>query len=121
MTKVIVIEFDKKDKMYAQQIVDCVEESMIIEPEKSFSSELNTVIQVCIQTIVPAVTSTVASIIVQAIKNKSKCKVKIANDGIEVSGFSEEKTLELVREYLKMKKDDEAQKLVKDMLDKDQS
>ena len=45
----IVFEFDKEDIGYAERISDLAEMSLLIEDPKSFSSDLNTVIQIGVE------------------------------------------------------------------------
>jgi lactam utilization protein B len=49
------------------------------------------------------------------IKNKKKIKIKVTDDSIEIEG-DEDKALDVVRELIKQKKEDQAQKILNDLL-----
>ena len=91
----IIFEFDKEDLKYAEKISDLAEMSLTIEEPKSFSSDLNTVIQIGVE-LAPYAITAVSLIIIELIKNQKKIKIKVADDGITVEG-EEEKALETVK------------------------
>ena len=91
----IIFEFDKEDLKYAEKISDLAEMSLTIEEPKSFSSDLNTVIQIGVE-LAPYAITAVSLIIIEFIKNQKKIKIKVADDGITVEG-EEEKALETVK------------------------
>ena len=79
----IVFEFEKEDIGYAERISDLAEMSLLIEDPKSFSSDLNTVIQIGVELAPYAITG-ITLIIVELIKNRKKIKIKVSDDGITV-------------------------------------
>lgn len=110
----IVFEFDKEDIEYAERISDLAEMSLLIEDPKSFSSDLNTVIQIGVELAPYAITG-ITLIIVELIKNRKKIKIKVSDDGIIVEG-EEEKALEIAKELIAQKKEEEAKKVLHDLL-----
>ncbi len=110
----IIFEFDKEDINYAERISDLAEMSLLIEDPKSFSSDLNTVIQIGVELAPYAITG-ITLIIVELIKNRKKIKIKVSDDGITVEG-EEEKTLEIAKELIAQKKEEEAKKVLHDLL-----
>jgi len=110
----IIFELDKEDMEYADRISDLAEMSIVIEDPKSFSSDLNTAIQVGV-TLAPYAISGVTLIIIELIKNKKKIKVKVTNDGFEVEG-EQEKALEVATKLIELRQDEKAQKLLNDWL-----
>ena len=105
---------DKADIAYAERIGELAEMSIMIDAPRSFSSDLNTILQLGV-TLAPYAISAVSMIIIELIKNKKKIKIKVTDDSIEIEG-NEEKALEVVRELLKQKKEDQAQKTLNDLL-----
>ena len=87
---------------------------MLIEDPKSFSSDLNTVIQIGVELAPYAITG-ITLIIVELIKNRKKIKIKVSDDGITVEG-EEEKALEIAKELIAQKKEEEAKKVLHDLL-----
>lgn len=77
----IVFEFEKEDIGYAERISDLAEMSLLIEDPKSFSSDLNTVIQIGVELAPYAITG-ITLIIVELIKfSKSNCfKIKVLRE-----------------------------------------
>ncbi|MBO5947460.1 hypothetical protein J6Q66_01335 [bacterium] len=112
----IVFEFDKEDKNYAERISDLAEMSLMIEEPRSFSSDLNTVIQIGVELAPYAITG-VTLIILELIKNRKKIKIKVSNDGFSVEG-EEEKALEIVKKLIEQKNEDEAKKVLNELLNK---
>lgn len=110
----IIFELDKEDMEYANRISDLAEMSIVIEDPKSFSSDLNTIIQIGV-TLAPYAISGVTLIIIELIKRKKKIKVKVTDDGFEVEG-EQEKTLEVVAKLIERRQDEKAQKLLNDWL-----
>lgn len=110
----IVFEFDKEDIDYAERISDLAEMSLIIEDPKSFSSDLNTIIQIGVELAPYAITG-VTLIIVELIKNRKKIKIKVSDDDITVEG-EEEKALEIAKDLIVHKKENEAQKTLHKLL-----
>ena len=105
----IVFEFDKEDIGYAERISDLAEMSLLIEDPKSFSSDLNTVIQIGVELAPYAITG------ITLIINRKKIKIKVSDDGITVEG-EEEKALEIAKELIAQKKEEEAKKVLHDLL-----
>ncbi len=101
----IIIELDKQDLEAAEKISELSEESIIVEEPNSFSSDLNTFVQIGI-TLAPSAISAIVIILTELIRNRKHVRVKI--DDLEVEGFSEDKTLELVEKYLREKRDEKA-------------
>lgn len=110
----IVFEFDKDDIDYAERISDLAEVSLIIEEPKSFSSDLNTIIQIGVELAPYAITG-VTLIVVELIKNRKKIKIRVSDNDITVEG-EEEKALEIAKDLIAQKKEDEAQKILHDLL-----
>lgn len=110
----IIFEFDKADMTYAERISELAEMSIMIDDPRSFSSDLNTVLQVGI-TLAPYAISAVSLIIIEMIKNRKKFKIKITDDGIELEG-EEEKVLQVAKELIELKKEGQAQKFLNDLL-----
>lgn len=101
----VVIELDKDNKDYARKICDLAEESIIVDEPTSFSSNLNTLVQIGV-TLAPTAISAVVLIVMELIRNKKHIRIKV--DDFEVEGLSEAKTLKLVEQYLKEKRDEKA-------------
>ena len=101
----IIIELDKQDIEEAEKICELSEESIIIEEPNSFSSDLNTFVQIGI-TLAPSAISAIVLILTELIRNRKHVRVKI--DGLELEGLSVDKTLEIVEKYLKEKRDEKA-------------
>lgn len=115
----IIFEIDKEDLDYANRISELAEMSIIIDEPRSFSSELNSIIQVGV-TLAPYAISGVSLIIIELIKNKKNIKIKVTDEGFEVEG-EEEKTIEIVRELINLKKEEKAQELLNHLLSEEQS
>lgn len=110
----IVFELEKEDIKYAEQIRDLAENGLIVEKPKSFSSNLNTIIQVGV-TLAPYAIPAVALVIVEIIKNKKKIKISYSDDCITVEG-EEKKALEVAKKLISQRKEDEATKILQDLL-----
>lgn len=110
----IIFEFDKEDMSYAERISELAEMSILIESPRSFSSDLNTVLQLG-ATLAPYAISAISLIIIELIKNQKTIKIKVTDDSIEVEG-DEEKALQIARELIKQKQDDKAHKTLNDLL-----
>ena len=110
----IILELDKEDVEYAERISELADMSIIIDNPKSFSSDLNTVIQIGI-TLAPYAISAVTLIIIELIKNRKKIKIKVSDNSFEVEG-EQEKALEVAKELIEQKQEEKAQKLLSDLL-----
>lgn len=110
----IIFELDKEDIQYAERISALAEMSLLIEEPKSFSSVLNSVIQLAVELAPYAITG-VTVILVELIKNRKKIKIVVSPDMITVEG-EEEKALAVAKELIAEKKEDEAQKVLHDLL-----
>lgn len=113
----IIFEFDKADMNYAEQISKLAEVSITIPEQKSFSSDLNTVIQIGVELAkisIPAV----AVILVEMIKNSKKIKIKVSDNILETEGLSEENSLELAKKFIEQKQDGKAKELLSKLLEK---
>lgn len=110
----IVFEFDKEDIEYAERISDLAEMSLLIEEPKSFSSDLNTIIQIGVELAPYAITG-ITLIIIEIIENRKKIKIKVSDDGITVEG-EEAKALEIAKELIAQKKEEDAKKILHDLL-----
>ncbi len=92
----IIIELDKKDMDYAEQICDLAEDSLLVDGPISFNSNLNDVVQLGI-TLLPSAISSVALIITEIIRNKKPIRIRIGD--FEVEG-PEKEAFELARTYI---------------------
>lgn len=110
----IIIEMLGDDRLYADRIVAEAEMATMAVAPKSFSSELNDIIQVGIQLASYAIPA-VALILVELIKNKRNLKVKISKNSLEADG-REEAVLALAAEFVREKKEDKAVKTVSKLL-----
>ncbi len=111
----IIIELQKNEIEYAEKIADLAEMSSIVVAPKSFSSELNDVIQVVLQLssyIIPAL----SLIIIELIKKGKKVKIKISKNDLEAEGISEETALKLIENYVMKSQDDKALEDLKKLL-----
>ena len=113
----IIIEMPRDAQAYAEQIAEKAEMATMAVAPKSFSSELNDIIQVGIQLASYAIPA-VALILVEMIKTKKNLKIKISNDSFEAEG-REEEVLALAAEYVRQKKEEEAVKTVIKLLELD--
>lgn len=111
----IIFELSKEDMNYADKISELADMSTTIVVPKSFSSNLNDVIQIAVE-LSPYVISAVSLIIIEMIKSSKKLKIKIGKDSIEAEGFSEEKMLELAEKYIKQQKEDQAKEVLNKLL-----
>ena len=111
----IIIEFEKNDKDYADKICELATMSIVITEPRSFSSDLNNIIQIGVQ-LAPSVVSAVTLILVEMIKKNKKVKFKVSDDSFEVEGLSEERALELAEKYINQKREDEAKKILNKLL-----
>lgn len=110
----IIFELDKEDMEYVDRISELAEMSIVIENPKSFSSDLNTVIQIGV-TLAPYAISGVTLIVIELIKNRKKIKIKVSDEGFEVEG-EQEKALEVARKLIEQQQEKKAQKLINDLL-----
>lgn len=110
----VIFELDKEDIEYAERISDLAEASIIIDDPKSFSSDLNTIIQLGV-TLAPYAISGVTLIIIELIKNRKKIKIIVTDNGFEVEG-EEQKALEVAKELINQRKEEQAQKIINDFL-----
>lgn len=110
----IIIELDKKDIDYAERICDLADTSIVIEEPRSFSSELNTVIQIGINLAPYAITG-VTLIIIELIKNRKRIRIKVTDEGFEVDG-EEEMALQMAKELISQRQEAEAQKVLNNLM-----
>lgn len=110
----IILELDKEDIEYVDRISELADMSIVIDNPKSFSSELNTVIQIGV-TLAPYAISGVTMIVIELIKNRKKIKIKVADDGFEIEG-DEEKVLEVAKRLIEQKQEEKAQKILSELL-----
>ena len=110
----IIFELDKEDINYAEKISDLAEISLMIEDPKSFSSDLNTIIQIGVE-LAPYAITAVSLIVVELIKNKKRIKIIVSDNGFTVEG-EEEKAIEIAKELISQKKEEEANKVLQNLL-----
>lgn len=110
----IIFEMDKEDIEYAERISQLANMSIVVDNPKSFSSDLNTVIQIGV-TLAPYAISGVTMIIIELIRNKKKIKIKVADDGFEIEG-DQEKVLEVAKKLVEQKQEEKAQKILSELL-----
>ena len=110
----VIFELDKEDIAYAERISDLAEMSIIIDEPRSFSSELNTVVQLGI-TLAPYAISGITLIIIELIKNRKRIKIKVTDEGFEIEG-EEDKALQMAKELISMKQEAKAEKVLNDLL-----
>lgn len=110
----IIFELDKEDVAYAERISELADMSIIIDNPKSFSNDLNTVIQIGVE-LAPYVISGVTLIIIELIKNRKNIKIKYSDSGFEVEGEQEE-TLEVAKKLIEQQQEDKAKKILNDLL-----
>ncbi len=110
----IIFELNKEDIDYAERISELAEMSLVIEEPRSFSSELNTIVQVGVELAPYAITG-VSLIIVELIKNRKKIKIHVTKDGIMVEG-EEEKAIEIAEKLIQQKKEEEAHSILCNLL-----
>lgn len=111
----VIIELDKEDVEYAERISDLADMSIVIDEPRSFSSELNSVLQLGI-TLAPYVIPAVALIIIELIKNKREVRIIVTDDRVEIDGVEEEKALQMAKELISLREDAKAQKIISDLL-----
>lgn len=104
----------KLDGIYCQNIGLIMDMCIVIDNPKSFSSELNTVVQIGVE-LAPYAISGVTLIIIELIKNRKKIKIKVSDNGFEVEG-DEEKALKIAKELIEQKQEEKAQKVLSDLL-----
>lgn len=110
----IIFELDKEDIEYAERISDLADMSIIIDESKSFSSELNSVIQLGV-TLAPYAITGVTLIIIELIKNRKKIKIKVTDNSFEIEG-EEETALQMAKELIDLNQDVKAKKIITDLL-----
>lgn len=110
----IIFELNKEDIDYAERISGLAEMSLVIEEPRSFSSELNTIVQVGVELAPYAITG-VSLIIVELIKNRKKIKIHVTKDEIMVEG-EEEKAIEIAEKFIRQNKEEEAQSILCNLL-----
>lgn len=110
----IIFELNKEDIAYAERISDLAEMSLVIEEPRSFSSELNTIVQVGVELAPYAITG-VSLIIVELLKNRKKIKIQVTKDGFVVEG-EEEKAIEIAEKLIQQKKEEEARSVLCNLL-----
>jgi hypothetical protein len=110
----VIFELDKEDIAYAERISDLAEMSIIIDEPRSFSSELNTVVQLGIS-LAPYAISGITLIIIELIKNRKRIKIKVTDEGFEIEG-EEDKALQMAKELISLKQEAKAEKVLNDLL-----
>lgn len=110
----IIFEMDKEDVEYADRISELADMSIVVDNPKSFSSDLNTVIQIGV-TLAPYAISGVTLIIIELIKNRKKIKIKVSDNSFEIEG-EQDKVLEVARELIEHQQEEKAKKLLSDLL-----
>lgn len=111
----VIFEFSKDDIIYAEKIADLSNLSTIVVSPKSFNSELNDVVQVAIE-VAPYVIPSITLVLIEIIKSSRKIKIKITENGFASEGISEEKSIELAREYITKNDEKKAQQVLNDLL-----
>ena len=118
----IILEFSKEDINYADRIADLAEISTVIVAPKSFSSELNDMIQVGIR-LAPCIIPAVSLILVEMLKQSKKIKIKITDTELETEGLSERDSVKLAEQYILKQQEQKAveifSKLLKQDMEKD--
>ena len=99
----IIFEMEKEDIKYVDRIGELADMCIVIDNPKSFSSELNTVVQIGVE-LAPYAISGVTLIIIELIKNRKKIKIKVSDNGFEVEG-DEEKALKIAKELIEQKQE----------------
>lgn len=110
----IIFELDKDDMDYAERISELAELSILIEEPKSFSSDLNSIIQVGVE-LAPYAISGISLIIIELIKKRKSIRIKVEDTGFELEGNSDE-ILELAKKLIEQRQDEKAQKILNDLL-----
>lgn len=110
----VIFELDKEDIAYAERISDLAEMSIIIDEPRSFSSELNTAVQLGIS-LAPYAISGITLIIIELIKNRKRIKIKVTDEGFEIEG-EEDKALQMAKELISLKQEAKAEKVLNDLL-----
>ena len=110
----IIFEMEKEDIKYVDRIGELADMCIVIDNPKSFSSELNTVVQIGVE-LAPYAISGVTLIIIELIKNRKTIKIKVSANGFEVEG-DEEKALKIAKELIEQKQEEKAQKVLSDLL-----
>lgn len=113
----IIFELSKDDVEFADKIANEAEMSTIIVEPKSFSSEINDIIQIGVQ-LAPYAIPAVALILVEMIKNSKKIKIKISDNSFEAEG-REKEVLELAKQYVKLNQDEKAKSVLQEVLQQD--
>lgn len=114
----IIFEFEKDDIEYADRISELADMSIVIDEPKSFSSDLNNVIQVGVQ-LAPYAISAVTMILIELIKKSKKVSIKISENSLEAEGLSEDKALELAKEYVQQQREDKGKEILNRLLSQD--
>ncbi len=110
----IIFEMEKEDVKYADSICKLADMCIVVDNPKSFSSNLDTVIQIGVE-LAPYAISGVTLIIIELIKNRKKIKIKVSDSGFEIEG-DEEKTLEVARKLIEQQQEEKAKKVINDLL-----
>ncbi len=114
----IIFKFKKDDIEYADRISELADMSIVIDEPKSFSSDLNEIIQVGVQ-LAPYVISAVTMILVEMLKKSKKVSIKISENSLEAEGLSEDKALELAKEYIEQQREDKGKEVLNKLLSQD--
>ena len=112
----IIFEIEKEDEEYADRISRLADMSIVIDNPKSFSSELNTVIQIGVE-LAPYAISGVVLIIIELIKKRKEFKMKYTDGdfGFDFEG-EEEIVLKKAEELIDQHQEEKAKKMLNDAL-----
>lgn len=112
----IIFEIEKEDEEYADRISRLADMSIVIDNPKSFSSELNTVIQIGVE-LAPYAISGVVLIIIELIKKRKEFKMKYTDGdfGFDLEG-EEEIVLKKAEELIDQHQEEKAKKMLNDAL-----
>ena len=112
----IIFEIEKEDEEYADRISRLADMSIVIDNPKSFSSELNTVIQIGVE-LAPYAISGVELIIIELIKKRKEFKMKYTDGdfGFDLEG-EEEIVLKKAEELIDQHQEEKAKKMLNDAL-----
>lgn len=116
----VLLEMNKEDFDYARKIGELAEMSILVDEQKSFSSDLNDIVQLGV-VLTPYVIPSVTLIIVEMIKASKKVKIKLSDDSIEIEGMPIDKMLEIIEIYIKEKNEDAAKKMLNKILIQDKN
>lgn len=110
----IIFELNKEDIEYVNRISNLSNISIVIDEPRSFSSDLNTVIQIGVN-LAPYAIPAVSLIIIELIKKNKRIRIKVTDEGVEVEG-NETKSLEIAKELIKAQNEKKAQEVLNGLL-----